>query len=279
MTFEEVLVTKEMADAMLAHNTNNYRSVKWRVVHRYSRAMANGMWRENGEPIVFDEDGVLKDGQHRLLAILESGVSVKMLIVRGISRDVTTFDEGSNRSVADKAKAEGMCLSPSAIGAAGMIIAKFNERNIYISQDEKFQYGWDHLASLKKAQSLCAHGAIAAVMKRAACIAAVYCAIELKLMPDDALDAFCTIVNNGMPKGEYVPDSALALRNTVLEGVKKPDGGYYVGCSLNKPLFEITWQAMVAFKEGRKPRRKYVPSGCGEKVIERLEETQKGAVA
>lgn len=276
MTAEVMVITKEIADEMLKHNTNNYRKVKWDIVHKYARVMANGFWKNNGEAIVFDEDGTLKNGQHRLLAVLESGVSVTMLVVRGVSRDITTWDESRGRSITEKIKAEGMNLCSSTLGAVGMILNVFT-KDVYIGNDEKMQYGWDHLNDLKKAELICSHGRSYGVMRKAPCIAAVYCAVVLGLMPDDDLDAFCTIVNTGLPKDGYVPDSALALRNTIVDGIAKPDGeGLYRGHMLNKPLFEVTWMAMNAFKEGRKPRRKYSPNGCCAKIIEQMKQKQEG---
>ena len=278
MTYEEVLVTKEMADAMMAHNTENYRRIKWDLVRKYARAMENGFWKENGEAIVFDEDGKLKNGQHRLLAIVESGVAVKMLIVRGVSRDINTWDEGGGRTATDKAKAEGLKLHTSTLGAITLVLNEFAD-GVYIGNDEKVQYGWDHVANLKKAEQLATKGRHYAIMKKAPCIAAVYCAIESKLMTEAEIEAFCVTVNNGIPVDGYLPDAALVLRNEMIEGIKRDDGRYYKGHSMSKPLFEITWQAMKAFKEGKKVRRKYVPNGCGKKVVQQMKAFQKEEVA
>lgn len=271
MTFEEVLITKEMADAMIARNTANYRKVNWNIVHKYARTMEQGLWKCNGEPIIFDENGLLKDGQHRLLAVLESGVPVKMLIVRGVDRDINTFDEGGGRTAAQRAKAEGLTLSGSTLGAIAMILNSL-DRHVYISNDEKVRYGWEHVENLKKAETFCKRGKMTGPMRKAACIAAVYCAIERRLIPDDTLEAFCSIVNTGMPKGDYVPDSALALRNTIIEGIRTPSGeSFYSGDNIHKPLFEITWQALNMFLDGKKLKRRLItPDGRGQFVIQSL---------
>lgn len=274
MTYQELLITKEIADSMLARNTNNYRRVNWNIVHKYARAMEHGLWKCNGEPIIFDENGLLKDGQHRLLAVLESGVPVKMLVVEGISRDINTFDEGGGRTATQRAKAEGLRLNTSTLGAITIILNGLN-RTIYISNDEKIKYGWDHLENLKKAELLCERGKRQGPMKKAACIAALYCGIELGTFTEDMLESFCAIVNTGMPKGDYVPDSALALRNTLQEGIRYENGAIASGDNIHKPVFEVTWQAMNAFKAGQKlKRRRFVPNGRGQYVIKEVAEKE-----
>lgn len=275
MTYEEMVITKDIADSMLARNTKNYRKVNWNIVHKYARTMEQGLWKHNGEPIIFDENGLLKDGQHRLLAVLESGVPVKMLVVKGVDRDINTFDEGGGRTAAQRAKAEGLALSGSTLGAIAMILNTL-DRHVYIGNDEKVRYGWEHVENLKKAETFCERGKRTGPMRKAACIAAVYCAIERGLIPDEMLDAFCAIVNTGMPKGDYTPDSALALRNTIIEGIRTPSGeSFYSGDNVHKPLFEVTWQAMCMFRDGKKLKRRLItPDGRGQIVIQSITENQ-----
>ena len=68
----------------------------------------NGAWELNGEPICFTENGKLSDGQHRLSAIVLSGKTVPVLVVRGIKNDVTVYDRGTNRTEADSLILSGM---------------------------------------------------------------------------------------------------------------------------------------------------------------------------
>ena len=87
----------------MKHNTNNVK-VKPKVVSEYARQMKAGLWRFNGETIVFADDGVMLDGQHRLLAVIESGVSADFLVVKGIPNRETamnTIDIGKIRKASD----------------------------------------------------------------------------------------------------------------------------------------------------------------------------------
>src|SRR5260370_4580823 len=60
------------------------RSVRKNLVERYAAIMMEGGWHLNGETVKFDWNDVLIDGQHRLLAIVESDTAVDMVVVRGL---------------------------------------------------------------------------------------------------------------------------------------------------------------------------------------------------
>lgn len=94
-------ITPELATKYLGHNTRN-RNLRARVVLAYAADMANGDWRWNGEGIKFGTDGTLLDGQHRLAAIVQSGTSVPMLVVRDLPNETQeTIDGGVKRTFAD----------------------------------------------------------------------------------------------------------------------------------------------------------------------------------
>jgi hypothetical protein len=104
---EVVLVTSALAKEWLTHNPAN-RNVHPNVVLKYSNDMRRGNWRLTGEPIKFDSDGTLLDGQHRLLAVINSGTSVHFLVVRGVEPEARfVMDTGSVRKAADALTIEG----------------------------------------------------------------------------------------------------------------------------------------------------------------------------
>lgn len=80
---EIVDVTPELAEKWLAKNTHN-RNLRERQSILYATDMVNGDWRWTGEGIKFGKSGRLLDGQHRLHAIVLSGVTVRMLVVRNL---------------------------------------------------------------------------------------------------------------------------------------------------------------------------------------------------
>ena len=101
LSVDLVYVTPDVAKNYLSYNTKN-RKESLRNVKFLSEQMEKGLFLENGESIVFDNNNNLTDGQHRLMAIIKSGKSYHIPIVRGVkSNAMATYDTGKNRSSAD----------------------------------------------------------------------------------------------------------------------------------------------------------------------------------
>ena len=98
---EVVEVTPALAEDWLA-TTGPNRPVHVPTVERYAADMRAGRWQLNGDRVRFDANGALRDGRHRLSAVVASGVAVPMEVARGLSEDaVQTIDTGRSRSFAD----------------------------------------------------------------------------------------------------------------------------------------------------------------------------------
>jgi len=106
-----VTMTSELAKDYLSRNTEN-RKVKIKTLNFYKKQMSGGTWKENGEPIIIDKNGVIKDGQHRLMAVAETGYAYRVPVISGISSDVMdTIDTGTNRTAGDVLELEGIKYS------------------------------------------------------------------------------------------------------------------------------------------------------------------------
>jgi len=121
-------ITPEKAENYLKFNKKN-RDPKDKHVTFLANQMSEGLFMENGESIVFDENHVLNDGQHRLLAIIKSGKSYHIPVVEGAqSKSMATYDTGSNRSASDVLQLNGF-QSTSILASTIKIIHKFATRN------------------------------------------------------------------------------------------------------------------------------------------------------
>lgn len=101
VTSELVLVTPHIAGEWLATNVKN-RNLSQSSIGLLARDMAAGDWHFTGEPIKFDCDGNLTDGQHRLMAVMRSGKSIEFLVLRGLQPIAQDFmDSGRKRTAAD----------------------------------------------------------------------------------------------------------------------------------------------------------------------------------
>lgn len=75
---ERVRITPEDASAILKHSEGvNFRKLSKDHVDRLAKMMVEDNWFDNGEPLQWNTDGFLINGQHRLHAVVVSGVSVE----------------------------------------------------------------------------------------------------------------------------------------------------------------------------------------------------------
>lgn len=100
-------ITPAVAELYLAKNTHN-RTLRPTKIGQYASDMQAGRWRWNGSTIVFGHSGQMDDGQHRCHAVIESGCTVRMLVVRGAELGAQeTIDTGIGRKFQDVLKLRG----------------------------------------------------------------------------------------------------------------------------------------------------------------------------
>lgn len=113
--FEVVSVTPQLATEWLETNRDN-RHVSDPQVAAFARVMSAGGWRVNNQAIAFDENGCLIDGQHRLWAVIQAGIAVRMTVAHGVELEaVKTIDRGRTRSVEEVLRREGTVTSPKRV--------------------------------------------------------------------------------------------------------------------------------------------------------------------
>jgi hypothetical protein len=96
-------ITPEVAHEMLGLRPHFQRAVRRLAVERYAEDMRHGIWHPAAPaPIVFSDSDELLDGQHRLHAVVLSGVTIEAWVVRGVpSHTFAAIDLGAARSVTD----------------------------------------------------------------------------------------------------------------------------------------------------------------------------------
>jgi hypothetical protein len=111
-------ITPEVAAQYLAKNPKNRRIRKGKV-KALAAIVKQGHWELTHQGIAFNCDGSLKDGQHRLAAVIEAGKPITTLVTRGLSDDAMLYvDTGSARSDADAFTINGLPTSLSFVAAA-----------------------------------------------------------------------------------------------------------------------------------------------------------------
>lgn len=120
-------VTPEIALDWLCRNRGN-RKVTLATVAKYAKNMQANRWRKTGQGIVFDCNGKLLEGQHRLLACLFSGASFTTFVVTDASdeHDIFAFiDNGKLRSAADALYTSGSNGCSKMLAAAVKIAVRY----------------------------------------------------------------------------------------------------------------------------------------------------------
>lgn len=114
-------ITPAMAEKYLALNVEHNRVVRDLKVQRYADAMTEGHWLPTSSTIKFDRNGHLIDGQHRLMAIIKSGKTVRMAVARNESpASIHVIDTNTPRNGGDSLVFAGLANKGRAFQVAGI---------------------------------------------------------------------------------------------------------------------------------------------------------------
>lgn len=241
-------ITPAKALEYLKMNVNNYRKLSKAKVAIYAKDMSEGRWVLNGETIVFAENGILLDGQHRLAAVIQSGKTVEMTVVRGINNNVNLFDVGMSRTTGQLVKAEGYDVNSSTLAAANIIASNFKQtpKSVVTSFVSKHH---SDLNRAYRAASVCTNN------RKASCIAAAYLMLESGTMMYYEVELFFKLFNDIPTTGTdgYEPTPAWTAGRMFKERFGRNTGGQ----AAQREQLDILIQAMLDFHEGKKCEKNY----------------------
>ena len=102
MHAEFVLITPDMAREWISKNTDINRNLSRVKIDRFKAKILGGEWIDaSPEPIAFDWDGHLVNGQHRLHGIVAAGKSVRALVVYDCDPESFKVIDQGNRTTGD----------------------------------------------------------------------------------------------------------------------------------------------------------------------------------
>lgn len=202
LQFAEVLVTPALATEWLAKNFERNRSINKSAVARYAAEMKAGLWKVTHQGIAFDDQGRLVDGQHRLLAIKSSGVSVAMVVSYYLSASpLENFDRGTIRSVGDGLEVSG--FAPRGRGghlaAGGNMIAILlsNATSKNLSREQVKKVIDTHRAGLEFAFAIPRKGGLSSPFVAAAAYTSPICPQRIASLFKQAIDRDNTAKHSG----------------------------------------------------------------------------------
>jgi hypothetical protein len=101
MKAELKTITPAIAKKLLENNIGNRALTAWHVDELVKEIRA-GRWKINGDMIRISVSGRVLDGQHRLTAIVKSGITIQTWMMEGLADDIfDTIDVGKKRSGGD----------------------------------------------------------------------------------------------------------------------------------------------------------------------------------
>lgn len=125
MDLKMIKISPAVAAEMLEQNTTINRHPRPTHVAKLVNDMKSGLWdSSNGESLKFLDPkegqkwGEMVDGQHRCMAIIQSGMTFELPCMFGVSEDAyITIDTGSSRTMADLLKQRGYASNTQVAGA------------------------------------------------------------------------------------------------------------------------------------------------------------------
>jgi hypothetical protein len=130
MLFNNVTITKELAAELLLLNTAN-RPLRKEKLRQYKDDLISGEWKFAADVLKISHQGVLLDGQHKLLAIVQTGISMTLHIQVGLDPEVfTVLDTGAIRNSGDVVALAGYKYYGTITGVAKLITAFKNGHSV-----------------------------------------------------------------------------------------------------------------------------------------------------
>jgi hypothetical protein len=192
---EVEIVSPLMAENWLSNLHDGQRPVARRHVERLAADMTEGRFALSPDAICITENGRLANGQHRLRAVVKSGVSVPMVIARGWPEDVySIMDAGLRRALHYRVNADWMRSKP-ALAMVKQAMLGLSDRRGSITEQEVVAYGEKHEAVFS---------AIIAMPKAANVRSSVLAACARAMMngaPPSRIQRFIDVVYTGVGDG------------------------------------------------------------------------------
>ena len=120
------LITPEIAKAFLLKNTAN-RSLRPIAVSEYAAEMKAGGWVLGCDAIGFDRNGTLINGQHRLNALIKSGLSAEFIVARNLPhKSIDALDIGKRRMLHERLTIAGNKLNARQANICSLLITPWS---------------------------------------------------------------------------------------------------------------------------------------------------------
>lgn len=248
----ETSIRPKVADDWLEKYNAKNRNPRQGVINRYANDQANGMWIVSHQGIAFDESKQLISGQHRLAAVVRSGVEIRSLVfLNCLAAERNVVDQTASRNVRDVAAlGHGELIGSDVVSTArAMAYGSAVRRPVQMTPQETLTFIQTHRASLdfvlgKISQKV--RGITSATVIGAICVGYYH-------LKRAEITHFIEVLVEGFTMNDR-DRPIILLRNWLLENcsaLRNSDG--------RAKAYLRTEAALLAYKNGDSPSRLEVP--------------------
>lgn len=262
--FLEIMkVTPEFAAELLAHKHPDQRVLRHHHVDQLARAMSTGQWHATMAPIALDPDLRVIDGQHRLNAVVKSGITITFLLA--ILTDPKAFyaiDQNAVRSLNDVRKTMGKpAINRVLSGAIFMEHRNFARRTSALVNKEEMDEVLESFPFMDELRELEVIGRKGKIVGVGVLAAAIAC---MRVNKPEAMKFFSAVLTlSSVIDGKEVSAAHLLylfLSSTREQGQKRATGEFY--------LRETAWKSLRAWNAWRANERlsRLIYGGAGDSM-------------
>lgn len=234
-------VTSAIAEQWLEANDGN-RRLNWTYIGQLARDMKAGRFACTHQGIAFDTQGRLIDGQHRLWAVLEADMPVRMRVFYNESPENAVHIDGNHpRRAADRmtlahnlgtVRADELATLRAMLGGIAMLTKRrtiHEEMPLLERHREAIHFAHEHLPNTRPA-------GLANCMSRAVVARAWYCVTD-----DRVMSRFCEVLRRGASRSPQ-EGIVVTLRDQLMELRR-----YRTTQAIRQRQYALTTRALSAY--------------------------------
>lgn len=147
---EYILVTPTMAKEYLLRNNNN-RGLRMHIVKEQASAIKRGEWITTHQGVALSKSGNLLDGQHRLRAIVESGIAITIAVTHNIDDEsFKAIDCGLSRNLHERTS-----ITPRYAEVVSSLYRIINSTRYRLSADQALEFFNEHKDNIVQLHEYC----------------------------------------------------------------------------------------------------------------------------
>lgn len=218
------MITPNKAEQILRLHNKLNRNLRQRIVKKYAKDMLDGNWQLTHQGIAFYFNGTLADGQHRLAAIVLSGVDIQMSVTRGLPLESGKgVDIHAQRALQDVLRIGGAppWINQAAVAVARALLSKFDKikdtpsastiEDYLLANEDAVKFGLSLVSTKRRGVT-------------SACLTACYVCAYSAGEDSDRIAKFAEIMVSGMADGPG-DSAAIRLREQLINNTAAWAGG------------------------------------------------------